>query len=64
MQAVFKQVSAIKNKVLNTLVLLIIGTVFGWGSAFWVLQQNLDSVCGLVNARNQFINFVTGDSKR
>lgn len=58
-----KTLNTIKSNIINTAIVLLIGAGIGTGLTFWLIQKNLDGVCGLVSARNQFINFVEKDSK-
>lgn len=58
-----KAIGNIKSIIGNTLITLTIGVILGIGATGWLMQKNLDQVCGLVSARNQFIDFVKQDSK-
>lgn len=62
MQAV-KAVNNLKKSVINTLFVLIAGITIGVGGTVWIVQQNLDGVCSLVTARNQFIDVINKDRK-
>jgi hypothetical protein len=58
-----KSLNNLKNSVISFLLVVLVGGGIGTGLTFYILQKNLDTVCGLVSARNQFINFVKQDSK-
>ena len=58
-----KSLLSLKSTVINSLFLLIAGTAIGGLGTLWIIQQNLDGVCSLVSARNQFVNIINKDSE-
>lgn len=55
--------NGVKSTLINTIIILIIGVGIGGGSVIWLLQANMNGVCNVLSARNQFINLVQKDSK-
>lgn len=62
-KTVAKTAENIKNSMINTIIILIIGTGIGGGLVFWMIQANANGICSLLSARNQFINLIEKDSK-
>ena len=58
-----KSLLSLKSTVINSLFLLIAGTAIGGLGTLWIIQQDLDGVCSLVSARNQFVNIINKDSE-
>ncbi len=58
-----KSLNNLKNSLISSLFIVLVGGGIGAGVTFYILQKNLDTVCSIVSARNQFINFVQKDSK-
>lgn len=61
--SILKTANSFKKSMINTVIVLIIGTGIGSGSVIWLLQANMNGVCNVLSARNQFINIVQRDSK-
>jgi hypothetical protein len=61
--SIVKTANNIKKSMINTIILLIIGTGIGGGLTLWMIQANANGICSLLSAKNQFINIVQKNSK-